>query len=208
MSVGLKKAEEKIMNKKLKISFNSPVVLGFVAVSFLAMVINYLTGGKSNELLFMTYHSPLQSPLTYLRFFTHVLGHAGWEHFIGNMTYLLLLGPLLEEKYSSLKILEIIAVTGLVTGIFHYIFFWKVALCGASGVVFAFILLSSLTSFKEGEIPITFILVTVIFLGQQVYEGIFVQDNVSNIAHILGGIVGAVYGFVFTKKKKGVNPFE
>lgn len=208
MSVGLKKAEEKIMNKKLKISFNSPVVLGFVAVSFLAMVINYLTGGKSNELLFMTYHSPLQSPLTYLRFFTHVLGHAGWEHFIGNMTYLLLLGPLLEEKYSSLKILEIIAVTGLVTGIFHYIFFWKVALCGASGVVFAFILLSSLTSFKEGEIPITFILVTVIFLGQQVYEGIFVQDNVSNMAHILGGIVGAVYGFVFTKKKKGVNPFE
>lgn len=208
MSVGLKKAEEKIMNKKLKISFNSPVVLGFVAVSFLAMVINYLTGGKSNELLFMTYHSPLQSPLTYLRFFTHVLGHAGWEHFIGNMTYLLLLGPLLEEKYSSLKILEIIAVTGLVTGIFHYIFFWKVALCGASGVVFAFILLSSLTSFKEGEIPITFILVTVIFLGQQVYEGIFVQDNVSNMAHILGGIVGAVYGFVFTKRKKGVNPFE
>lgn len=196
------------MNKKLKISFNSPVVLGFVAVSFLAMVINYLTGGKSNELLFMTYHSPLQSPLTYLRFFTHVLGHAGWEHFIGNMTYLLLLGPLLEEKYSSLKILEIIAVTGLVTGIFHYIFFWKVALCGASGVVFAFILLSSLTSFKEGEIPITFILVTVIFLGQQVYEGIFVQDNVSNMAHILGGIVGAVYGFVFTKRKKGVNPFE
>lgn len=192
-----------IMKKKLKISFNSPVVLGFVAASFLAMVINYLTDGKSNQFLFMTYHSPLQSPLTYLRFFTHVLGHAGWEHFIGNMMYLLLLGPLLEEKYGSLKVLEIIAVTGLVTGIFNYIFFWKIALCGASGVVFAFILLSSLTSFKEGEIPVTFILVAVIFLGQQVYEGIFVRDHVSNMAHILGGIVGAAYGFVFAKGKSG-----
>lgn len=193
------------MKKKLKISFNSPVVLGFVAFSFLVMVLNYLTGGRSNQILFMTYHSSLRSPLTYLRFFTHVLGHAGWEHFIGNMMYLLLLGPLLEEKYGSLKVLEIIAVTGLVTGLFNYIFFWKVALCGASGVVFAFILLSSFTSFKEGEIPITFILVAVIFLGQQVYEGVLVQDNVSNMGHILGGIVGAAFGFVFTKRKSSIS---
>lgn len=192
------------MKKNFKITFNSPGVLGFAALSFLAMILNYLTGGKSNQLLFMTYHSPLQSPLTYVRFFTHVLGHAGWEHFIGNMMNILLLGPLLEEKYGSAKILEIIAVTGLVTGLFNYIFFWNVALCGASGVVFAFILLSSFTSVKEGEIPVTFLLVAVIFLGQQVYEGIFIQNNVSNMGHILGGLVGAAFGFIFTKRiRKG-----
>lgn len=191
------------MKKNFKITFNSPVVLGFAAFSFLAMVLNYLTGGKSNQLLFMTYHSPLQSPLTYVRFFTHVLGHAGWEHFIGNMMNILLLGPLLEEKYGSARILEIIAVTGLVTGLFNYIFFWNIALCGASGVVFAFILLSSFTSVKEGEIPVTFLLVAVIFLGQQVYEGIFVQNNVSNMGHILGGLVGAAFGFIFTKRNMG-----
>ena len=192
------------MKKNFKITFNSPGVLGFAALSFLAMILNYLTGGKSNQLLFMTYHSPLQSPLTYVRFFTHVLGHAGWEHFIGNMMNILLLGPLLEEKYGSAKILEIIAVTGPVTGLFNYIFFWNVALCGASGVVFAFILLSSFTSVKEGEIPVTFLLVAVIFLGQQVYEGIFIQNNVSNMGHILGGLVGAAFGFIFTKRiRKG-----
>ena len=196
--------KEYYMKKNFKITFNSPGVLGFAALSFLAMILNYLTGGKSNQLLFMTYHSPLQSPLTYVRFFTHVLGHAGWEHFIGNMMNILLLGPLLEEKYGSAKILEIIAVTGLVTGLFNYIFFWNVALCGASGVVFAFILLSSFTSVKEGEIPVTFLLVAVIFLGQQVYEGIFIQNNVSNMGHILGGLVGAAFGFIFTKRiRKG-----
>ena len=75
-------------------------------------------------------------------------------------------------------------------------------MCGASGVVFAFIILASFTGFKEGEIPLTFILVAVIFIGQQVYEGIAVQDNISNMAHIIGGIIGAVLGYLLNKKSK------
>ena len=83
------------MEKKRRITFNSPVVLTFVVVSLVVMVLNYLTAGYSNKLLFMTYHSPLSSPMTFIRFFTHVFGHAGWSHYIGNMMYMLLLGPIL-----------------------------------------------------------------------------------------------------------------
>ncbi|MCR4788727.1 MAG: rhomboid family intramembrane serine protease [Lachnospiraceae bacterium] len=185
---------------RLKIVFNSPVVLSFVFISFAVMMIGFITLGRSNELLFMTYHSSLKNPLTYIRFFTHVLGHAGWDHYIGNMAYILLLGPILEEKYGSKKILEVIIITAAITGVINYLLFWDVALCGASGVVFAFILLTSFTSFKDGELPITFILVAVIFIGQQVYEGLFLQDNVSNLSHILGGIIGAVIGYNLNKK--------
>ena len=187
--------------KKRRITFNSPVVLSFVIISFGAMVLNYLTAGVSNRLLFMTYHSSLASPLTYVRFFTHVLGHQGWSHYIGNMMYLLLLGPMLEEKYGSRAIIEVILITGLVTGLVTWLIFPNIALCGASGVVFAFIMMTSFTSFKEGEIPVTVILVAVIYIGQQIYEGLFVQDNISNMAHILGGIVGAVAGYTLNKKK-------
>ena len=189
------------MKKKRRITFNSPVVLSFVIISFGVMVLNYLTAGMSNRLLFMTYHSSLLSPLTYVRFFTHVLGHSGWSHYIGNMMYLLLLGPMLEEKYGSRAIIEVILITGLVTGIVTWLIFPNIALCGASGVVFAFIMMTSFTSFKEGEIPVTVILVAVIYIGQQVYEGLFIQDNISNMAHILGGIVGAVAGYTLNKKK-------
>ena len=70
---------------KKRITFNSPVILSFVFVSLCAMIANYLTAGVSNRLLFMTYHSSLMSPMTYLRFFTHVFGHADWEHFVGIM---------------------------------------------------------------------------------------------------------------------------
>lgn len=190
------------MKRKLKITFNSSVVLGFASICLVVMIINYITGGISNQLLFMTYHSSLKEPMTYVRLFTHVLGHDGWEHFIGNMAYILLLGPLLEEKYGSVRILQVIAITALVTGVINYIFFWNVALCGASGVCFAFILLSSFTSFKEGEIPLTFILVAVIYLGQQIFEGIALEDNISNMAHIFGGIVGSWIGYILNKKSE------
>jgi GlpG protein len=83
----------------------------------------------------------------------------------------------------------------------NWILFPNVALCGASSVVFAFILMTSFTSFREGEIPLTVILVAVIFIGQQVYEGLFVQDDISNVAHIVGGIVGAVAGYMLNKKE-------
>lgn len=186
--------------KKLKITFNSPVVLGFIFLSLAVLILGFVTLGKSNELLFMTYHSALSNPLTYVRFFTHVLGHSSWEHYIGNAAYILLLGPLLEEKYGSKKLLQVIIITAVVTGLVNYILFPNVALCGASGVVFAFILLTSFTSFKNGEIPLTFILVAVIFLGQQVYEGVFIQDNISNLSHVLGGIIGSIVGFKLNKK--------
>lgn len=190
------------MKKKLKISYNSPVVLTFVLICLIVLVIDGVTLGKSTNLLFMTYHSSLANPLTYLRFFTHVLGHSGWQHFISNAAYLLLLGPMLEEKHGSQTLIEIIAITALVTGLVNYIFFPSVDLCGASGVVFAFIILASFTGFKDGEIPLTFILVAIIYIGQQVIEGITVADNISNMAHIVGGAVGAVLGYLLNKKPK------
>lgn len=181
---------------------NAPVVLGVVAISFIATLLNYITSGVSGRVLFVTYHSSLLSPLTWVRAFTHIFGHADWSHLIGNMSYLLLLGPMLEEKYSSRILSEVIAVTAVGTSLVNYILFPNVALCGASGVVFAFILLSSFTSFKEGELPITFILVVIFFIGQQVWEGITVQDNVSNMAHIVGGIIGGILGYGLNRKSR------
>ncbi|MCI6552467.1 MAG: rhomboid family intramembrane serine protease [Lachnospiraceae bacterium] len=186
---------------KLRLSFNSPVILGFTILCFGALLLNWLTKGYTNNLLFSTYRSSLMNPLTYVRFFGHVAGHAGWDHFMGNIMLLLVIGPLLEEKYGSANILFVILSAALVTGVINYIFFPHIQLLGASGVVFAFILLSPFTGVKEGTIPLTLILVAVIYIGQQVYEGIFVQNNVANLTHILGGLVGAGLGIVMHKNK-------
>ena len=66
-------------------------------------------------------------------------------------------------------------------------------------------MLVSFIDFKEGEIPITFILVAAIFIGQQAYEGIAVQNNISNMANIVG-IFGAIIGYgLNVKSKYGFN---
>lgn len=181
---------------------NAPVTVCMVALCFLATLLGQISGGVLTENFFMTYHSPLANPMTWVRFFSHVWGHSGWEHFSGNAAYLLLLGPMLEEKYGSHRVVELILSTAGITGLIHYILFPKAALCGASGVVFAFILLTSFAGAKKDEIPVTFLLVFVVFVGQQVVQGIFAQGNVSYLSHILGGIVGSFFGYKLCKEKK------
>jgi GlpG protein len=93
-------------------------------------------------------------------------------------------------------------VTAVITGVIHNLLFPYTALLGASGVVFAFILLTSFTEFREGEVPLTFILVAVIYLGQQVWDAVAVRDNVSNLSHIIGGLVGGGAGYLLNRKNK------
>ena len=186
--------ENKLAEKKIKISFNSPVILGFTLFSLVALLLAQVTGGGTNDLFFSVYRAPLTDPLTWVRFFGHVLGHAGWQHFIGNIMLILVIGPLLEEKYGSGEGLFVILITAFVTGLLNFALFPQVQLLGASGVAFALILLSSFVSVKEGEIPLTFLLVAVIYIGGEVINGIFIRDSVSNLSHIAGGAVGAVLG--------------
>ena len=188
--------------KKLRITFNSPLVLSFALACAAATLIGVLTGESGTVLLFSTRAASWADPLTYLRLFTHVLGHAGFAHLVGNMAYILLLGPALEEKYGRKELLTVILITAAVTGLVHNLLFPHVYLLGASGVVFAFILLTSFTEFREGEIPLTFILVAVIYLGQQVWEAVAVRDSVSTLSHIIGGLVGSGAGYLLNGKGK------
>ncbi len=199
---------KKLDLKKFRVTFNAPVILWFTILCFAAWVLNIVTGGWTNDHLFSVYRSSLLSPLTYVRFLGHVVGHANWDHYISNMMILLIVGPLLEEKYGSKNILLVILSTALVTGVLSFILFPGIQLLGASGVVFAMILLSSFTSLKEGEIPLTFILVAVIYLGEQIYQAVAIVDNVSNFGHIIGGVCGSVLGYRLNKDKirKSVQP--
>ncbi len=192
--------------KGLGISFNSPAVLAFVGICLLERILSEITGGNSTDTFFCVYRSSLLNPMTWIRCVTHIFGHADWNHFIGNMMYILILGPMLEEKHGTKNIILVVLATALITGIADMLFFPKYRFLGASGVVFAFILLSSITVTEEGKIPLTFILVALLYIGQQIYEGITVKDQVSQITHIIGGGTGSVLGFILShQKSKGTS---
>ena len=190
-------------SKRIRIVFNAPAVLGFALICLAAQVLNAVTGGASNAAVFSVYRSSLLNPLTYLRLFCHVFGHGDWNHLLNNMMYLLILGPMLEEKYGARNLVIAMAVTALVTGILHMLLFpATVHLLGASGVIFALILLSSITAAEENAVPVTFILVAALYLGQQIYQGITSSDHISQLTHIAGGVVGSVLGFSMNRMRK------
>ena len=187
------------MKKRLKITLNAPLVLGFALACTIVTLLGMITGDATTRAAFTTYATRMDDPMMYLRLLTHVLGHAGLAHLLGNMAYILLLGPMLEEKYGWKSLLTVILVTAAITGVIHNLLFPHTALLGASGVVFAMILMTSFTDYREGEIPLTFILVAVIYLGQQIWEGITVKDNVSNLTHIIGGLIGVGAGYLLNR---------
>ena len=182
-----------------KIHYNSPVVLTFFFLSVSALLLDILTKGWTTVHLFSVYRSPI-TPLFFVRLFGHVLGHSGYAHFAGNMVLFLVVGPPLEEKYGSKALLAGILLTALVSGLLQCALFPHTALLGASGIVFMLILLSSLAGMKAGSIPLTLILVAVIYLGQELYSGLFVQDNVAHFMHIVGGACGTSFGFLAAKQ--------
>lgn len=186
---------------KKRIDYNSPVILTFVIVALGALILGMITRGFVTEKFFMVYRSSLFNPLTYLRLFTHVLGHADISHYMGNIMIILLVGPMLEEKYGSQDLLIMMLITAVATGLIFLVFFPNGSLCGASGIAFMMIVLSSATCMRDGKIPLTLILVVALYLGQQIVDGLMIRDNVSQLAHIVGGVLGGAFGFVYRKKQ-------
>jgi len=189
------------MLKKLnRIQYNSPVILTFTLLALVSYLLGYLTNGASTIFLFSNYRTSFFDPLQYVRLFSYILGHANWAHFSGNFIIILIVGPMLEEKYGSKVLIQLILVTAFVTGVIHTIFSGD-ALLGASGIVFMFIILSSFTNADKGRIPLTLIIVFFVFIGREIFGGVFAQDNISQFAHIIGGICGALFAFKIKNNK-------
>jgi len=178
----------------ISIKYNSPVILTFAIACSVLFLINDSTGRALDGILVLTPDFQPQNPRDYLNLFTYVLGHANWAHLMGNMTFVLLLGPVIEEKYGSLSLFFMMAVTAFATGLVHRMFFGQ-GLMGASGIVFMFIILVSFTNVHKGVIPLTFILVVVLFIGKEIMNS-FDENQVSEFAHIAGGIIGSLFGFI------------
>ena len=182
------------MRKHFSIQYNAPTTLTFALLALAVLWLGRVTGGASTTRFFCVYRAPLTDPLTYLRFFTHVLGHADLSHYANNILLMLVLGPTLEERYGSRALLWAILLTALVSGLIQFICFPRVALLGASGIVFMMIVMSSLGGMRGGGIPLTLVFVFAVYIGREVVDGLVLSDNISQLTHIVGGICGAVLG--------------
>ncbi len=177
--------------------YNSPVILTFAIAASVLFFINNAANHALDYILVLAPDFDATSPRAYLTLVTYTLGHSDVNHLMGNMTFILLLGPIIEEKFGSINTLVMMAVTAIITGIFNQMFF-DTGLLGASGIVFMFIILVSFTNVQHGGIPLTFILVVILFIGKEIVNS-FNENQVSEFAHIAGGITGSLFGFMAKK---------
>ncbi len=177
-------------NSGWRITYNAKFTLTFCLVCVVLLNSNELNSNALNSYLSLTPYFKLTE---FYRFFTYVICHANYEHLLGNLLFLIILGPILEEKYGSKALLIMALITAISTGVVNTIFFDS-GIIGASGIVFMFIILSSIVNLKSKEIPLTFIFVVLIYLGGEILNS-FKEDGISQFGHIFGGLCGAVFGF-------------
>ncbi len=176
-------------------SYNSVVILSFFFICFILLILDYMFRHKISNFLALRRGS-IFNPMTYIRFISNSLVSKDWSHFRNNFLYILLLGPMLEEKYGSLVLLEMMLITSVASSIMVLIFSDRGGL-GASDITFMMIVLSSIVNIQSGKIPITLILIILFYVIDEVgKELLHKNDNISHLAHIVGAICGFVFGYI------------
>lgn len=193
----------------LKISYNAPVTLTFALI---AAAILFLDTFLKHQLIPALFTCPGASSapefnagnfLDYFRLLFHIFGHSDWNHFLGNMAFILLLGPVIEERYGSKILVLMMTITSLVTGVLN-VCFSPSQMLGSSDIAFMMILLTSFTSISKCEIPLSFILILILYIGREIL-GSGENENISTLAHIAGGICGSLFAFLATPRPKAAR---
>ena len=181
----------------MKITFKSPITLIFALLAVLFYFF-FQADGDIPRIFVLYGDFQLTNWKWYISLIGYTLSHGSISHLIGNISILLLLGPMIEKRYGSKRLLIMLCLTALLTALVHIIF-WNHHLIGASGLVFMMIVISSLVDIKGDEIPFTFILIVLLYIGKEVVRA-FSADDVSQFAHISGGVLGMMFGFIYRSK--------
>jgi membrane associated rhomboid family serine protease len=175
-------------------TYNAPAVLTLALAAVFVHGIDRLMGGVVAPSFFAVPGTfDFSQPGNYFRIFSHVLGHKDFAHLAANLSILLLIGPILEEKYGTRPLAWMMVTVALATGVLNVLFF-ETGLMGASGIVFMMVVLGSFANHKPGQIPLTFLLVAGLFLIQELGTALD-EDGISHFAHLLGGGIGSLFGF-------------
>ena len=181
----------------IEFDYNSKVILTYLFLSLGACFLNFITRGTSNKLLFTSYRSSIFNPLTYVRLFTHSIGHQDLNHLIHNFLFILLVGPMIEEKYGSVNLIIMFLITSLVIGLFNTIIS-NYVITGASGNVYMLIVLSSFSNITEGKIPLTLILILIFYVISEIKDSLTgANKGVYHGGHLIGALCGIAFGFYF-----------
>ncbi len=209
----------------IKLRLDAPVSLVFSLACIIVFACDcFIFKGKIIPLLFTSAGNAkalipfnFSNPLDYIKIITHVFGESSWSCLLINLSFILLLGPVLEERYGSPIVALVIAVVAIVSAVLNACCV-PFALSGSSALVFAMLLLASVASLDKRELPLSFALVFLLYLIYAMYSAAknnpvlssnavvsFFKSNLQTFTNLAGAVCGMLFGFLVTPKKPRVN---
>ncbi|MCM8527190.1 MAG: rhomboid family intramembrane serine protease, partial [Lentisphaeraceae bacterium] len=147
----------------IKIKYNSPLILTYSLLSAVILLVSIYVVNLI-PYLGLSGRFNWSSPQHYFNLVSYAMVHdnSSFRHFVSNFTIILLIGPALEEKYGAGRLLTMMLVTAVVTGLLNILIF-RGGIIGASGIALMMIILSSFTNYSKGDLPLTFVIICIFF---------------------------------------------
>lgn len=198
----------------LKFIFDSPVVLVFSVVSTVIFISDLILKLNLSEKIFECPGAKsvpafdFKSALSYVKLVIYPFGGENSTSFFLNIGFILLLGPVLEERYGSIMLALMIFITSLVGGVLTACVS-TFGIYGCGGIVFMMIILSVLSVFIKKQLPVSWIFIFTLYLAFSLFSGKkisgfmpFMQNNVPVFIQLASGICGSLFGFFVCPKKR------
>ena len=149
----------------------------------------------------------------YYRLFTCMFIHSGIDHLTNNMLSLAVMGNEVEGKLGHIHFGILYLVSGLLSSLASAIYYMQTATyndylvrsVGASGAIFgifgAYIVL---TLFAKNNLERRVSIPKIIIVMLLLLSSGFTSDNIDNMAHLAGLIVGIIISFIYCKCDKSI----
>lgn len=210
--------------KNLKLLADSKTVLIFAAICSALFIFDAATPGLNLAQILFTCPGNRDSfvrafdffsPADYLKIILYAFGHSDVQEFFANLAILLLLGPVLEERYGSKMIALMTGISTLVTGVLC-VSLSPISLSGSSQIVFMMIFLTFLTERNRRSIKISWLALLcvyifleisvnleskVIFEKEHSMAAVFLIKNTPILFYIIGGSAGGIFGLLVRNKE-------
>lgn len=149
----------------------------------------------------------------YWQFLTYMFVHGSVSHFLFNMLSLYIFGTAVERRIGSREFTLYYLLCGTLCGVASYAMYYlantNVVLLGASGAIYALLILFSAlypraVIYVFGIIPVQAPLLIIIYFVIELAGGLFSYDGVAHMTHLFGLLFGLIYMLV----RMRINPLR
>ncbi len=191
------------------------ITIGLVVANIIVFLFMYIFSKKTDYYLAMGANCWTDVFLSneYYRLFTCMFIHSGADHLTNNILSLAVMGNEVEGKLGHIHFSVLYLVSGLLSSLASALYYMYTATqtdsivrsVGASGAIFgifgAYIVLTLLAKTRvERRVSIPKIILVMLLL----LSSGFTSDNIDNMAHLAGLLVGIIITFIYCKYDKSI----